>query len=234
MEHDKTEGYDTTPAARVRSGCAWLRDFVEVWGNQEAGSEYLLQPKRCEYMAEELQQALEVRVLKVFDAVRNREREYRPATDADALAKGDVRLLTASVNAWLLGEGLAPIAGTPSSGNAAPAAPVEPTPAPSASLAAPEPVAPPAEAVPVTPKGVQRQEMVKRHVARWRTIKADMKGAATNGLADAAKAGERGWREADALEWAKVNSRLLSAPEPGTLDAVMGGGFPSIRHTLAR
>lgn len=101
-------------------------------------------------------------------------------------------------------------------------------------VAAPEPVAAPAEAVPVTPKGLQKREMVKRHAARWPTIKTDMQDAAKNGLAAAAKAGERGWREAAALDWARERSRLLSAPEPGTLDAVMGGGFPSRRHTLAR
>lgn len=112
-----------------------------------------------------------------------------------------------------------------------------PTHAPSASAspaARPEAVAAPAEAVPVAPKGVRRREMVKRHIARWPTIETDMKDAGKNGLAAAAKAGERGWREAAALEWAREKSRLLSAPEPGTLDAVMGGGFPSRRHTLAR
>lgn len=112
-----------------------------------------------------------------------------------------------------------------------------PAPAPSASAPAvppPEPVVAPAEAVTVAPKGVQKREMVKRHAARWPTIETDMKDAGTNGLAAAAKAGARGWREAAALDWARERSRLLSAPEPGTLDAVMRGEFQSRRHTLAR
>lgn len=125
-------------------------------------------------------------------------------------------------------------AGTPSSVNAAPAAPAASAPAPSASapaVAVPEPVAAPVEAVPVTPQGVQKRVMVKFHVACWPTIETDMKDAATNGLA-AARAGARGWREAEALAWAESKGRLLSVPKPGSLDAVMRGGFTSIRHTL--
>jgi hypothetical protein len=83
------------------------------------------------------------------------------------------------------------------------------------------------------PKGVPKRAMVERHAVRWKTIETDMTDASTNGLADAAKAGSRGWLEAEALAWAEANGRLLSAPEPGTLDAVVGSGFRSRRHTLA-
>lgn len=81
-------------------------------------------------------------------------------------------------------------------------------------------------------KGVQKNVMVKRHSARWPTIKADMADASTNGL-DAAKAGKRGWIEGVALRWAKDRGRYLAAPESGTLDAVMASGFTARRHTLA-
>ena len=82
------------------------------------------------------------------------------------------------------------------------------------------------------PKGLPKRAMVKRHAARWTTIETDMTDASTNGLAVAAKAGSRGWFEVEALAWAEANGRLLSAPEPGTIDAVMGAGFTSRRHTL--
>ena len=96
------------------------------------------------------------------------------------------------------------------------------------------PCAPAVAVAAAVPKGVPKRAMVERHAVRWKTIETDMTDASTNGLADAAKAGSRGWLEAEALAWAEANGRLLSAPEPGTLDAVMGGGFPSRRHTLAR
>jgi hypothetical protein len=140
---------------------------------------------------------------------------------------GDPRgeyMTPADLNSWLEGQGAGYRFPTPQAAEAS-------THAPSTSASA-SPAAHP-EAVPVAPKGVQKREMVKRHAARWPTIETDMKDAGKNGLAAAAKAGERGWREAAALEWAREKSRLLSVPEPGTLDAVMGGGFPSRRHTLA-
>lgn len=82
-------------------------------------------------------------------------------------------------------------------------------------------------------KGIQRRVLVERHHNRWPTIESDLSDASTNGLAGAAKAGSRGWLEAEALEWANLNGRLTQAPEPAGLDAVMRGGFTSRRHTLA-
>lgn len=81
-------------------------------------------------------------------------------------------------------------------------------------------------------KGIQKRVLVEKHIALWPTIRADLAGAATNGLSAAAKAGSRNWREAAALAWAKTNARLLGAPEQGTIDSVMRSGFTSHRHTL--
>ena len=199
-----------------RGACLALTHVADTWGSQEARGDYLLVPARRRYLLNELQIAIRAGRVRLFDAIGKRERGYRD-DDADAVQRGVAQVLPASVNAWLEADGLPMLEQVER-----------------LAAATPEPVAAPAEAVTVAPKGVRKREMVKRHAARWPAIETDMKDAGKNGLAAAAKAGERGWREAAALEWARERSRLLSAPEPGTIDAVMGGGFPSRRHTLAR
>jgi hypothetical protein len=56
---------------------------------------------------------------------------------------------------------------------------------------------------------VKKAAMIRLHIANWPDIKTDMKGASTNGLS-AAKAGERGWHEANALDWARAKGRLVN------------------------
>jgi hypothetical protein len=58
---------------------------------------------------------------------------------------------------------------------------------------------------------MKRAEMILHHVREWPTIGRDLTDASTNGLAKAAKAGKRGWHEADALAWARANRRLEKA-----------------------
>lgn len=110
---------------RLSSGRACLSDFAQEWGEQEGKSagNYLVGICRGEWLAAEMQHAVRRGALKVFDSVRNREREFRPDSDEDGVGKGYVRLLSLSVNAWLAGEGLAQIEceGLP----AAPCAPPE-------------------------------------------------------------------------------------------------------------
>lgn len=123
----------------------------------------------------------------------------------------------------------------PASAAPEPPAPVAAAPetAPSASAPAmpiPEPVASPA--VTVAPKGIRRQAMLARHEHHWPNIKSDISSAAANGLAAAAKAGVRGWREAAALAWAEENGRIVSAPEPDALSSALRS-LPTTRHKLA-
>jgi len=54
--------------------------------------------------------------------------------------------------------------------------------------------------------------MIAQHEHEWHTIKRDMADAKRNGLSAAAKEGARGWREADAMEWARANNRLQKSP----------------------
>jgi hypothetical protein len=98
---------------RLSSGNACLSDFAQEWGKQEGASagNYLVSIGRGDWLAKELQHAVRSGVLKVFDTVRNRERDFRPETDAEGVDKGYVRLSAQSVNAWLAGEGLAQIEG---------------------------------------------------------------------------------------------------------------------------
>lgn len=57
----------------------------------------------------------------------------------------------------------------------------------------------------------QKRILVERLKPIWPTIDSDLSDASTNGLSARAKAGERGWIEAEARAWAEENRRLLKA-----------------------
>jgi hypothetical protein len=58
---------------------------------------------------------------------------------------------------------------------------------------------------------IARAVLVERHEAAWPTIRNDVINAARNGLAAAAKGdGGKGWREAEALAWARENNRITA------------------------
>jgi len=81
----------------------------------------------------------------------------------------------------------------------------------------------------------KKAALIAAHIHEWPTIKRDIQDAPTNGLATAAKAGERGWREADALTWAKANGKLIStAKSADSLERVMHNlsALPSRKHTI--
>ena len=94
-------------------------------------------------------------------------------------------------------------------------------------------VAESANDAPVLP--FKKAALVAAHVHEWPTIESDISDAATNGLAAAAKAGKRGWREDAALNWARANGKLISAAK--TADSLAQamhnmGNLPSRKHTL--
>jgi len=72
--------------------------------------------------------------------------------------------------------------------------------------------------------------MIAQHEHEWPTINTDMQNANRNRL-DAAKAGERGWREADAMEWARSNARLHNAEKPADL---LASAMPTMANLPAR
>jgi hypothetical protein len=79
-----------------------------------------------------------------------------------------------------------------------------------------------------------RSALVSQHLHHWPTIDRDLRDAAKNGLA-AAKAGERDWDEAIALEWAQAKGKLRSAEKPAdALTQSMHGmvKLPSRKHKL--
>ena len=102
------------------------------------------------------------------------------------------------------------------------------------------PVTPPAPVVaasasnaPVVP--FKKSALVAAHVHEWPTIERDISDAKANGLATAAKAGTRGWREADALTWARAKGKLISAAKPAdSLTQAMHnlGKLPSQKHMM--
>lgn len=59
--------------------------------------------------------------------------------------------------------------------------------------------------------------LIEQYQHEWSTIVGDIAGAKRNGLSAAAKAGERQWREADAIEWARTKGRLQSKEKPANL-----------------
>ncbi len=115
----------------------------------------------------------------------------------------------------------------------------------------PEPAA--VEALPVQPKAAapapvvaesaskavvvpfKKAALIAAHVHEWPTIERDIADANTNGLAAAAKAGARGWKEDAALVWARANGKLISAAKPAnSLAQAMHnlGSLPHRKHTI--
>ncbi len=78
--------------------------------------------------------------------------------------------------------------------------------------------------------------MVEQHKHQWPTIERDMTDASKNRLASA-KAGKRGWNEADALAWARANNKLVNTSN--TVSSLTQGvnsmsSLPGRKHTQER
>ena len=81
----------------------------------------------------------------------------------------------------------------------------------------------------------KKAALIAAHVHEWPTIERDISDAKANGLATAAKSGARGWREADALTWARAKGKLISAAKPAdSLTQAMHnlGALPPRKHTI--
>ena len=81
----------------------------------------------------------------------------------------------------------------------------------------------------------KKAALIAAHVHEWPTIERDISDANANGLATAAKAGARGWRQADALTWARAKGKLICAAKPAdALTQAMHnlGALPSRKHTM--
>ena len=81
----------------------------------------------------------------------------------------------------------------------------------------------------------KKAALIAAHVHEWPTIERDISDANANGLATAAKAGARGWRQADALTWARAKGKLICAAKPAdSLTQAMHnlGALPSRKHTM--
>lgn len=81
----------------------------------------------------------------------------------------------------------------------------------------------------------KKAALIAAHVHEWPTIERDIADANTNGLAAAAKAGARGWKEDAALVWARANGKLISATKPAnSLAQAMHnlGSLPHRKHTI--
>ena len=99
--------------------------------------------------------------------------------------------------------------------------------------ATPAPVADSASNAHVVP--FKKAALIAAHVHEWPTIERDISDAKANGLATAAKSGARGWREADALTWARAKGKLISAAKPAdSLTQAMHnlGALPRRKHTI--
>lgn len=55
-----------------------------------------------------------------------------------------------------------------------------------------------------------RKGLLEAHGHEWPTLERDLRDAAVNGLAKAAKAGARGWLNSKALDWARSKGKLTS------------------------
>jgi hypothetical protein len=82
---------------------------------------------------------------------------------------------------------------------------------------------------------MKRAALIAAYIRVWPTIERDISDAKKNGLAIAAKAGERGWVEADALNWARAKGKLKNADRP--VDSLAQGvnsmlNLPSRKHTF--
>lgn len=70
---------------------------------------------------------------------------------------------------------------------------------------------------------VKRCALVKRHKGRWPTIERDLSDASTNGLAEAAKVGKRGWHEQKAIAWAQSRAKYRDEPIPNNVFGIAAG-----------
>lgn len=92
-------------------------------------------------------------------------------------------------------------------------------------------VSDPAASIPMS-----KRAMVAKYKNIWPSIeKSDMKSAAENGLAAAAKVGERGWDEKRALRWAEAKGKIIKPSEE--FQALTGGmnqmaSLPGRKHVL--
>ena len=69
---------------------------------------------------------------------------------------------------------------------------------------------------------VSKSALVEQHKHEWPTVGRDIQDASSNGLSQAAKAGQRDWYEDSALQWARSRNKLI--PQKGnesTLTKVM-------------
>lgn len=57
----------------------------------------------------------------------------------------------------------------------------------------------------------KKAALIDKYHHEWPTIARDIKDAKENGLADAAKAGDRGWWEDRSLAWAEANGKKVAA-----------------------
>ncbi len=60
---------------------------------------------------------------------------------------------------------------------------------------------------------MKKAAMITQHKHEWPTIEQDIKDATRNGL-NKAKAGQRDWKEAEAMEWARSKGKLTSINKP--------------------
>ncbi|MEJ1164751.1 hypothetical protein V9K97_13675 [Variovorax sp. CCNWLW186] len=76
--------------------------------------------------------------------------------------------------------------------------------------------------------------LIKAHEHEWPSIRRDIQGASTNGLAEA-RAGARDWNEAVALDWARAKGKLESpakAVNPLTLAINGMSNLPASQHKI--
>lgn len=60
---------------------------------------------------------------------------------------------------------------------------------------------------------MKKAAMIDQHKHEWPTIEQDIKDAGRNGL-NKAKADQREWKEAEAMEWARAKGKLISIDKP--------------------
>lgn len=80
-----------------------------------------------------------------------------------------------------------------------------------------------------------RAALIANHIPEWPSIERDIADAQRNGLALAAKAGDRGWLESAALNWARANRKLAAPEKPAdSLSQAMRNlaSSPGRKHTL--
>jgi hypothetical protein len=82
-------------------------------------------------------------------------------------------------------------------------------------------------------RGMTLAALKDQHRHEWLTIDRDTKGASKNGLARSAKIGSRGWNEANAIEWARLNGKLQRSAQRGQqLPPAWPPGPAGRKHTI--